>query len=218
MNKVLPSVPVHGHRTTIVIRHIPRTALASDVRRLLAKHRVENVKNVYLDHNRFHPIGKAYITFIHPGHVEPAFALLRNAQISGFTVDLATTGPLQDLPGRTRGADGRREAMNRGILTGNGPDAGVRDRGKSVVIWGLPGKLTSEGLREHLKEVRLAGSADIKEDIVKIEPDGRPSYTSRHYVRTLSISEAHRLVRHFHMTPYSRGGPVEYMMRARVVY
>lgn len=90
--------------------------------------------------------------------------------MAGFPLDVAITHSLDDIPGRSRGAKGREDAMKRGVITGNGPDAGVRERGKNVVLWGLPGKLASEALREHLKKFRLAGSASGEEDIIKLEP------------------------------------------------
>jgi len=137
--------------------------------------------------------------------------------MSGLPLDVAVTGPLENLAGRSRGVKGREEAMNRGTLDGNGPDAGVRERGKNVVVWGLPGKLTTDQLREYLKNYRLAGTGGGREEILKLEPVGRPTLTSRHYVRTVSASEAHRLVRRLHMSPFDQSGR-QYVMRARVVY
>ncbi|KAF8481529.1 hypothetical protein JB92DRAFT_3037493 [Gautieria morchelliformis] len=214
MNR-LPGVP--SLKTTVVLRNVPRTALVSDVRRLLLKNQVENVQNVYIDHHRFLPVGKAFVTFAHPSHVQPAFHQLRTAQMSGFPLDVVLTHTLHDTPGRSRGVKGRDSAVNRGVTTGNGPDAGVRERGRNVVVWGLPGKLTVEGLKEHLRSFRLAGSVNGEKDVIKLAPDGRATFTSRYYVRTISVSEAHRLVRQLHMTRYTRAGP-EYTMRARVVY
>jgi hypothetical protein len=90
--------------------------------------------------------------------------------MAGFPLDVVLTGSLDNIPGRSRGAKGRENAMNRGVITGNGPDAGVRERGKNVVVWGLPGRLTPEDLREYLKGFRLAGSTSGEHDIIKIEP------------------------------------------------
>ena len=90
--------------------------------------------------------------------------------MSSFLLDVAITHPLDNIPGRSRGIKGRENAANRGAVTGSGPDAGVREHGKNVVIWGLPGRLSPEGLKEYLKGFRLAGSTNDEPDIIKIEP------------------------------------------------
>jgi hypothetical protein len=88
--------------------------------------------------------------------------------MSGLPLDVAITWPLED-PSRTRGIKGRQEAIDRGILDGNGADAGVSERGKNVVVWGLPGKLTTDQLGEYLKNYRLAGTGGGREEILKLE-------------------------------------------------
>lgn len=115
-------------------------------------------------------MGKAFVTFTQPAYVQPAVLRLRTAQLSGMLLDVVATGPLENRPGRSRGVQGRAEAMNRGVLDGNGPDAGVTERGKNVVVWGLPGKLTTDQLRQYLKSSRLGNTQGGKEEILKIEP------------------------------------------------
>lgn len=204
----------------LVLRDLPRTALVSDVRRLLVKHNVENVKSVHRGYRRFQPDGNAFVTFTHPSQTQVAVAQLKKAQISGYNIDVTSAAQLQNTPQRSRGIKGRQEAADRGIITGTGPDAGVTERGRSVVIWGLPGRWNEEILRGFLehKGFRLAGNDMNHMNIVKVEPTGRASVTSRHYVRMESSAEAHRLVRRLHMGRYERRGAKDFILRAQVVY
>jgi hypothetical protein len=64
------------------------------------------------------------------------------------------------MPGRRRGVQGRAEAEERGIITGNGPHGGITGRGKTVVLWGLPWKTTAEQVKLALKGFRFAESGD----------------------------------------------------------
>ena len=71
--------------------------------------------------------------------------------------------------GRMRGSAGRREAANKGLIDGNGPNGGTSGHGKNVVMWGLPGKLPPTGLRNYLRAFQLADSG-AQDSIIKIEP------------------------------------------------
>ena len=51
--------------------------------------------------------------------------------------------------------DGRAEALERGLLLGDGPSAGVGTSGQDVVIIGLPSKMTADELRAYLVENKL---------------------------------------------------------------
>jgi len=81
----------------------------------------------------------------------------------------ATPIPNPSSIGRTRGAVGREEASNKGLVTGNGPNGGTSGNGKNVIMWGLPGKLPPDGLRNYLRAFRLSDTSG-QESIVKIEP------------------------------------------------
>ena len=70
---------------------------------------------------------------------------------------------------RARGSVGRQEAVNKGLIDGNGPNGGTPGHGKNVIMWGLPGKLPPDGLRNYLRAFRLSDVSD-QESIVKIEP------------------------------------------------
>jgi len=209
-----------GSKTVLLLRNIPRTALNSDIRRMLNQHEIENVKAVHKTYIRFLPEGKAHVAFETPEQADIAVKRLRNATMSGSPVQPILT-QVVDVPAtRSRGAKGREEAAARGCITGTGPDAGVTDRGKGVVLWGLPGRMTADELKELLsfKGFFLMDGETAKGNVVLIEPDGRTqSLTSRHYVRLESIAEAHRLVRQLHMTDFKRRGGKTYRIHARVV-
>jgi len=115
--------------------------------------------------------------------------------------------------------EGRQEAANRGLLTGNGPDGGLASNGKNVIMWGLPGKLEPAYLKSYLKRFTLSGKTG-EEEITKLELGSAVNaLSSRHLVRCISVSEAHRLVRMMHMTYYNQPLYEEkYLVRARVIY
>jgi len=61
------------------------------------------------------------------------------------------------------------EAAERGLISGNGPRGGVVNEGRNVVLWGLPGRLTPEGLKGLLQNFKLAGTEGGKMEFVKTE-------------------------------------------------
>lgn len=65
---------------------------------------------------------------------------------------------------------GRREAADRGVLTGDGPSGGIIANGLSVVITGLPGRMTTGGLKHWLRNFKLAGDTAEEKEIIRIEP------------------------------------------------
>ena len=94
--------------------------------------------------------------------------ILNKATMSSLQLN-ATAVP-SPFPGRrTRGSVGRKEAANKGLIDGNGPNGGTSGHGKNVIMWGLPGKLPPEGLRTYLRAFRLS-EVSGQESTVKIEP------------------------------------------------
>lgn len=134
---------------------------------------------VFRGYRRFQRDGNAFVTFSYPPHAEVALTQLKNAQLSGYTINVTSTSQLETVLRRSRGNKGREEAANRGIVTGTGPDAGVTERGRSVVISGLPGRWSEENLRSFLerKGFRLAGNDTNSSNVVKVEPYGFNSCT-----------------------------------------
>ncbi|GBE81919.1 hypothetical protein BKA93DRAFT_819367 [Sparassis latifolia] len=208
-------------RRFIVVHGLPRSALPADVRRACLKAKVD-VASVSIDYFRLLPTQKAFIELHSPLYLQSSLKNLKNAVVGGSQIySYPSQDPTGGRPDRTRGIKGRAEAAERGIITGNGPAGGLTSQGKNVVMSGLPGRMTAEALREFLKGYKLAGSEGGKKEVVKMDVGvyQKLAFTSRHLVRTASISEAHRLVRTLHMT-FFRPEVYHhlYPLRARVVY
>jgi hypothetical protein len=124
---------------------------------------------VAIDYERFIPTGRAFLTLGNPDVLNQSLRALQNASISSIPITAASCPPPPSIPRRTRGEEGRKEAAERGVITGNGPRGGVRNEGKNVVLWGMPGRLTSEGLKWSLHTFKLAGTDGGKQECVKLE-------------------------------------------------
>jgi hypothetical protein len=141
---------------------------------------------------------------------------------------------------RSRGLKGREEASERSIVFGNGSQGGITDVGRSVLLSGLPGKISTNAVRQYLKDYSLIGG---RAEVVKLDmcvssssfdvlscpftPVPSPSHlhrisrstlTSRVLVRLRSASEAFRLLRNLHMTNYEPDvWEDRYIIRANLV-
>ena len=199
-----------------------------------------DILQVVLDYQRFEPKGRAYLSLMRPDYMGQAIAAFRNASISSIPIR-AFPSPAYIAPQRGRGVEGRERAAERGVLQGNGPRAGLGVSGRNVVLWGLPGKLTQEGLRSMMVAWELAASSGTAGlEILKIvkcvdpfifkrapyqaqksvnRPPTKFSLYSRFIVRTQSAAEAHRIVRQLHMTHFHPNVYQDrYLMKARVIY
>ena len=67
---------------------------------------------------------------------------------------------------RSRGLKGREEASERSIISGNGSQGGITDLGRSVLLSGLPGRISTDAVRRYLKDYSLMGG---EAEVVKIE-------------------------------------------------
>ncbi len=67
---------------------------------------------------------------------------------------------------RSRGLKGREEASERAIVFGNGSQGGITDVGRSVLLSGLPGRITTSAVRQYLKDYSLMGG---QAEVVKLE-------------------------------------------------
>ena len=123
---------------------------------------------VFMDYDRFRPTGTAYLSLSSANSMNRNLRMLARATISSLPLSAAAVS--NPFPvGRMRGSDGRQEAADKGLIDGNGPGGGTSGNGKNVVIWGLPGKLPPDGLRNYLRAFRLS-EASYQENVVKIEP------------------------------------------------
>jgi len=77
-----------------------------------------------------------------------------------------TTYPPSEPSARSRGLKGREETSERSIVSGSGSQGGITDGGRSVVLSGLPGKITTDVVRRYLKNYKLMGG---QAEVVKLE-------------------------------------------------
>ena len=94
---------------------------------------------------------------------------LEKASISGipFTAYPSPPPAMSRTP-RTRGAQGRADAAERNAIKGNGPRGGLPTFGKSVALWGFPGKSNADMVKAFLNGFDLAGGEQGKPDVVKV--------------------------------------------------
>lgn len=123
-----------------------------------------------IDYYRFIPTGRAYLTLATPDLLNRNLQALENASISSIAItSVSCPPPSSAAPQRARGTHGRMDAAGRGLVAGNGPRGGVANEGKNVVLWGLPGRLTPEGLKGFLQNFKLAGTEGGKKEFLKVE-------------------------------------------------
>jgi hypothetical protein len=115
------------------------------------------------------PTESAFLTLTRTEFLRNNLRALEKVTISCFPIYAQPALP-PILPGRPRGAQGRAEAKDRGLITGTGPHGGVLNRGKNVTVWGLPGKLGPEALEGLLKGFKVAGAEAGRPEVVKIFP------------------------------------------------
>jgi len=116
---------------------------------------------------------------------------------------------------RLRGVKGRVDALNRGLL-GCGPSGGFPP-GRTVTVVGFPGKkMTVEGFMPYLRGFQLA--LDETKSVMQspLPPDMFSLY-ARFVVMLASESEAQRLVRKLHLTPYTYRAVTRFIT-ATVIY
>ncbi|KAI0005958.1 hypothetical protein BJV74DRAFT_8130 [Russula compacta] len=211
--KTLPK----GHSNVhIKLTGLPRTTTPTDITRLLARNKVNNITKVTLDYRRFDPTGCAFLTLAQPSVLPKALASLNQMRFFGHPLTPRTTQPPAEPRMRSRGLKGREEASERSIVSGNGSQGGITDGRRSVLLSGLPGRISSDVVRRFLKNYKLMGG---QAEVVKLEANLKGSLTSRVLVRLSSPSEAFKLLRNLHMTNYEPGiWGDKYTIRAQVVY
>ena len=120
---------------------------------------------MFLNYHHFHRNGSAILRFNRHESVSPAVQILRSATLSSFKLNAHPTSLAeQRLDKRARGIQGREEAVGRGVVDGMGPDAGVTERGLSVVVSGIPRGWYPEQVRRELCEgfdLAEAGNAAV---------------------------------------------------------
>ncbi|KAN0123929.1 hypothetical protein V8E52_002419 [Russula decolorans] len=201
-----------GHRR---LTGLPRTTTPTDITRLLAKNKVHNITKVTLDYRGFEPTGSAFLTLSQPSVLPKALASLKQLRFFGHTLIPRTTRPPSEPRMRSRGLKGREEASERSIVFGNGSQGGITDVGRSVLLSGLPGRISTSAVRRYLKDYNLMGG---QAEVVKLDSTSKSAMTSRVLVRLCSASEAFRLLRNLHMTNYEpEVWEDKYTIRAKLI-
>ncbi|KAH7889460.1 hypothetical protein F5I97DRAFT_535793 [Phlebopus sp. FC_14] len=199
----------------ICLTHLPRSALPSDIRRLIRREKLVGVEDgtyvlqfglwldcsaVQLDLYRFISNRRAYLTLTHPDFLKQNIAKLDRASIGGYLINANPCGPPPATIVKSRGVKGREAAARRGAMTGTGPSGCIPSNGRYVCVWGFPPKATAESVKELLAIHDINGLGD-KPEIYKIPlPDKNFSLYSRHLIRTPSISYSYLIVRRLNMT------------------
>ncbi|QRW00288.1 hypothetical protein RhiJN_28306 [Ceratobasidium sp. AG-Ba] len=195
---------------------LPRAVAPADLYRHAASLGLVDLQNAHLDYKNFIPTGRGWLRFGKAEHAARAVKMLQSSRLAAHPLRARITKEIDIIragqPFRARGEKGRVEATERGLLTGNGPDARVKERGTSVYLWGLPGTTYSHDLARVLEPYGLRVTAEDEYPVRQIH---RKTPTARFLVRLSTTSGAHRLVRDFHMT--ERFGP-GYTVRAQVIY
>ncbi|KZT09472.1 uncharacterized protein LAESUDRAFT_722434 [Laetiporus sulphureus 93-53] len=208
--------------THILLTKLSRSVIPADIKRLCGKNKVDHVSDVKLDYYRFTPTGRAWVEVTAPIHLKKTLKALQNTVIGSTVLAPLVADPYAGPPIRMRGKKGFTEAVERGIVLGNGLNGGITGQGKNVVIYGLPRMMEPEAVRDFLKSFKLAsmqeGQQVYKMEIQK-ESIKKSTFTSRYLVRLASVSEAHRVVRRIHMTYYQpENYGSRYPVHARVIY
>ena len=99
--------------------------------------------------------------------LKKVLASLMQLRLFGHPLIPRTTRPPVEPRMRSRGLKGREEASERSIVSGNGSQGGITDVGKSVLLSGLPGRITTDAVRRYLKDYTLTGG---QAEVVKLEP------------------------------------------------
>jgi len=176
---------------------------------------LRGVTDVSLVYKRYQPTGKGLLTFSTPENLREALQAAKKITFTGrekITASI-TVDPQLSTGQRLRGVRGRADASHRGLL-GSGPSAGF-PAGRTVTVVGFPGKMTVEKFLPLVKGFQLALD---KKSVVQV-PLSKQMFTmfARFVVMLASESEAQRLVRKIHCTPFYFGR-VTRNVKATVIY
>jgi len=164
----------------ILVRNVPRTCTSGDLRRTLMQADIKGVDSVDLLYTHFRPTGKALLTMSLPEYTLPAVRGLEDLNVAGSRV---SGEPIYNI------------WSTRVNNQGDGPSAGL-EAGTTVTMSGFPGRTPLSDIYKWLKDF------DVKKISAVAIPEKKFSLYSRFAVELKSESEAHRLVRKYHMTDF----------------
>ncbi|ESK96896.1 hypothetical protein Moror_6474 [Moniliophthora roreri MCA 2997] len=170
----------------ILLQGIPRTATPADLSRLLKRYNVQGIEDVGVYYDRGHPRTNALITLVRPNFTRDNLRELEKASFCG--VPLRST-PIEE--------EQLKNYIN--LDKGSGIHASLPDvqRGKTVLVWGLPYNTTREQVAP------LFEGFEMKTKVEKVKRGNRSGPISRFMMSMTSESEAHRFVRKMHLMDVS---------------
>lgn len=211
------STQAESKQRHIALVGLPHLTSSADIRRAIVG-KLHGVADVELDYYRFRPSGKALITLTRHEFLRDNLRALEKLTLCGIPVKAQAIDFQEGGLPRSRGSKGRAEASARGAIQGNGPRGNFPNTERNVVIWGLPGKLSTQELEDKLRGFTLARTQKGHATIVKLEPpEDRFTMFSRFVITMTSVSEARRLVRQLHMTEWPKTGKGKALIRAQVL-
>jgi len=200
----------------ILLRGLPTSATSGDLRRAVMLAGVQGVIDASLIYHRFAPTGQAVLTMAVPDYTRDALRAAKNITFTGHEeISASLTTDPRFFRQRSRGVQGRADALNRGLL-GSGPSAGFPS-GRTVTISGVPGKVTVQNMRQLVEGFQLADD-EMNSVLQAPLPEGKFSMYARFVVLLASESEAERLVRKLHLTPFRGQESSLQYMTAAVIY
>jgi len=202
----------------IQLQGVPKSALPTDIWRLCARANIENVETVDIDYNRFEPTGNAWLTLTNSRFIPSTVKKFHEGIYIGAARISANAHNGSSLLVRMRGFKGRAQAAERGVLSGNGPSAGLSAGSMNVTLSGFPNWVSVAYVKQFLKSYRLAGTTDGQKEVVKLDAVTKES-SARFLIRLVSSSEAHRLVRKVHELDWEwNKGDSKARLKAHIVY
>lgn len=172
----------------IELQKVPSTTTPKDIRRALGHARLQGISDgayppecheppphllllVAIIYRGFRPTDRALLTLVHNSYLRQNLKALEKLTLVGLPVDsepvLLSSSEAQESQARQRGSKGRADAAQRGAITGDGPNGGVPNNGKNVVVWGLPPRIHSDIFQELLTGFKLA-ELDQGPDIMRV--------------------------------------------------
>ncbi|KAF8955468.1 hypothetical protein BDZ97DRAFT_290326 [Flammula alnicola] len=197
--------------THILLRGLPRAATSRDVRRAIMQAGMKGVSDVSLYYNHFRPTGKAILTMALPDYTRDAIRKAHSVTILGTKVEAEPIYRPESM------LNPEHKLANRYLeTTGDGASAGVAV-GSTVSLCGLPGRAGVEAVQSMVKGFELVKTQDFAAIQRVPLPEKKFSMITRWCIHLESESEAQRLVRKLHMTPY-KGKEEAPIMRAEIIY
>ncbi|KAG6821062.1 hypothetical protein H0H93_007221 [Arthromyces matolae] len=197
-------------RDGIILYGVPTLATPADIQKACAG-RLQDVQDVQLVYRNFRPDGRAMITISNPELISKTLRLLKPLHVCGVEVHPVANYSLDIFSQRQRSAA---ETRSKEVeVIGSGAEFPHIER--SVVLWGMPGSVSEGDVARALTGFKTE-LKDGKPLIQKLPKPEKFSIFSRFVIVMSSVSEARRLARAWHLTPWFDGN--EDLIRAQALH